>query len=93
MFSYLYQCSILPFSLRLLGAYLFLTLFDGGLFKGRTYSRGEGVIATFDICHLKGSLSWVLFSIILKEQSKFRHWSFSKSSSSSGVETYLKGAY
>ena len=54
------------------------------------YSRG-GLIKLFDKCHIKSSLSKLLFSILLQEQSKFSHYSLSKSSSLFGVGAYLRG--
>ena len=67
-----------------LGAYLFLCFLGGGLFEGRAYSR-VGLIKLFDKCRIKSSLSKLLFSTLLQEQSKLKHWSLSKSSSSSVV--------
>ena len=74
-----------------------------GLFEGRAYSRGGlirgeglfdgGPIKLFDKCRIKSSLSMIFFSIQLQEQSKFKHYSLLKSSSSSGVGAYSKGAY
>ena len=49
-------------------------LFGLGLIGGRTYSRG--LVVLFDTLCIKSSLSKLLFSIILKEQSKFRHLSY-----------------
>ena len=45
----------------------------------------------FDKCRIKSSLSKLLFSVLLQEQSKFRHYSLSKSSSSFGVGAYSRG--
>ena len=53
-----------------LGAYLFLMLCGWGLFEGRAYSRG--LIKLFGKCRIKGSLSRLLFSILLQEKSKFK---------------------
>ena len=48
---------------------------SGGLIRG-------GLIKLCDIFRMKSSLSKLLFSIIVKEQSKLKHWFLSKSSSS-----------
>ena len=50
---------------------LFLTRFEWGLFKGRAYSRV--LIQLFDIYLTKSSLSELLFSILLQEQSKIKY--------------------
>ena len=42
----------------------------------------------FDTSHIKSSFSKLLLSMILKEKSKFKHYSLSKSSSSSGSGVY-----
>ena len=55
-----------------------------GLIRGEVLIRG-GLMKSFDKCHIKSSLSKLLFSILLQEQSKFEHKSLLKSSSSSGV--------
>ena len=67
-----------------LGAYLFLKLFGWGRIGGEGLFEGE-LIKLFDKCRIKCSLSKLLFSIILQEQFKFKYYSLSKSSSSSGV--------
>ena len=49
-------------------AYVFLILFlFGGLFEGRE------LIKLFDKCRIKSSFSKLLFSILLQEQSIFKH--------------------
>ena len=47
-------------------AYLFLLLFGWGLIRG-------GLIILFDKCRIKSSLPKLLFSILLQEQSIFKH--------------------
>ena len=54
-----------------LGAYLFFMLFGWRLIRGGLI-RG-GLIKLSDKCCIKSSLSKLLFSIILQEQSKFKH--------------------
>ena len=49
-----------------LGAYLIFMLFRWGLIRG-------GLIELFDKCHIKSSLSKLLFSTLLQKQSKFKH--------------------
>ena len=49
-----------------LGAYLFLLLFGWGLIRG-------GLVKLFQKCHTKSSLPKLLFSILLQEQSIFKH--------------------
>ena len=75
-----------------LGAFLFFMLFGWGLIQGGSYSRGR-LIQLFDKCCIKSSLSKLLFSVLLQEQSKCRHYSLSKSLSLFGVGAYLRGAY
>ena len=65
-----------------MGAYLFLMLSGWGLIRG-------GRIKLFDKFRIKSSLSKLLFSIILQEQSKFKHYSLSKSPPSFGA--YSRG--
>ena len=74
-----------------LGAYLFLMLFGWGLIRGGLIRRG--LIKLFDKYRIKSSLSKLLFSILLQEQSKFEHQSLSKSSTSSGVGTYSRRGF
>ena len=64
-----------------MGAYL-----SGELIQG-------GVIKLFDKCCIKSSLPKILFSILLQEQSQFKHKSLSQSSSSPRVGAYSRGAY
>ena len=64
-----------------------LFIFDA--FWVGAYSRG--LIKLFDKCHIKSSLSKHLFFPIIQEQSKFKHYSLAKSSSSSGVGAYSRG--
>ena len=53
--------------------------------------RSEGTVnKVYDKCRIKSSLSKLLFSVLL-QQSKFRHYSLSKSSSSFGEGAYLRG--
>ena len=62
-----------------------------GVLEGRAYSREA--IKLLVTRRIKNSLSTLLFSEILKKQSRFEHWSLSKSSSSSRVGAYSKGAH
>ena len=52
-----------------------LFIFDAfwvGLIQGESLFEGE-LIKSFDICRIKNSSSKLLFSIIVQEQSKFKH--------------------
>ena len=54
-----------------LGAYLFLMFLGGGLFERGLFE--EGLMKLFDKYRIKSSLPKLLFSMLLQEQSIFKH--------------------
>ena len=76
-------------------SYIF-ELAPGDLFIVDTFGCGfirGGLIKLLDTCRTKSSFSKLLFSVVFKEQSKFKHQCMSRSSPSSLVGSCSRDAY